>query len=92
MVYECLHIGFGKFHYYLLFICGSFFGIVAISITSVSFVVPSAQCDFKMTSVHKGLLNGIAMIGTSWIYDRRIWHTKVIYFMCGEFQECSLEV
>ncbi|XP_060861535.1 synaptic vesicle glycoprotein 2B-like isoform X1 [Metopolophium dirhodum] len=56
-------VGFGSFHYYILFICGSLFAAVAISVTSVSFVVPSAQCDFQMTSVHKGILNGASMIG-----------------------------
>uniref|UniRef100_A0A2H8TZZ2 Synaptic vesicle glycoprotein 2A n=1 Tax=Melanaphis sacchari TaxID=742174 RepID=A0A2H8TZZ2_9HEMI len=56
-------VGFGHFHYYLLFICGSLFAAFAFSVTSVSFVVPSAQCDFYMTSVHKGILNGASMIG-----------------------------
>lgn len=55
--------GFGKFHYYILFVCGSLFAAVAISVTSVSFIMPSAHCDFKMTSVHKGLLNGATMMG-----------------------------
>ncbi|KAE9527698.1 hypothetical protein AGLY_012771 [Aphis glycines] len=55
--------GFGSFHYYLLFICGSLFAAISISVTSVSFIIPSAQCDFKMTSVHKGILNGASMIG-----------------------------
>ncbi|XP_015377743.1 PREDICTED: synaptic vesicle glycoprotein 2B-like, partial [Diuraphis noxia] len=54
---------FGSFHYYILFICGSLFTAIAISVTSVSFVVPSAQCDFQMTSIHKGILNGASMIG-----------------------------
>ncbi|XP_025423753.1 synaptic vesicle glycoprotein 2C-like isoform X2 [Sipha flava] len=56
-------VGIGKIHYYILFICGSLFTAVAISVTSVSFILPSAQCDFQMTSVHKGLLNGATMIG-----------------------------
>ncbi|CAH1708574.1 synaptic vesicle glycoprotein 2B-like isoform X2 [Aphis gossypii] len=56
-------VGFGSFHYYILFICGSLFAAVAFSVTSVSFLVPSAQCDFHMTSVHKGILNGASMMG-----------------------------
>ncbi|XP_060861423.1 synaptic vesicle glycoprotein 2C-like [Metopolophium dirhodum] len=56
-------VGFGSFHYYILFICGSLFAAISISVTSVSFIIPSAQCDFQMTSVHKGVLNGASMIG-----------------------------
>ncbi|XP_025423748.1 synaptic vesicle glycoprotein 2C-like isoform X2 [Sipha flava] len=56
-------IGFGKFHYYMLFICGTVYIAVSISLTSVSFIVPSAQCDFQMTSFRKGFLNGASMIG-----------------------------
>uniref|UniRef100_A0A2H8TZE7 Synaptic vesicle glycoprotein 2B n=1 Tax=Melanaphis sacchari TaxID=742174 RepID=A0A2H8TZE7_9HEMI len=56
-------IGFGSFHYYILFICGSLFATISISVTSVSFIIPSAQCDFQMTSIHKGILNGASMIG-----------------------------
>lgn len=55
--------GFGSFHYYVLFICGSLYTAIAFSVTSVSFIIPSAQCDFQMTSAHKGLLNGSMMIG-----------------------------
>ncbi|XP_050419693.1 synaptic vesicle glycoprotein 2B-like [Adelges cooleyi] len=56
-------VGFGKFQYYILFICGSLFVMFAVSVTSVSFILPSAQCDFDMTSTHKGLLNGASMVG-----------------------------
>ncbi|XP_050540651.1 synaptic vesicle glycoprotein 2B-like isoform X2 [Daktulosphaira vitifoliae] len=56
-------VGFGKFQYYTLFICGSLFMIFAISVTSVTFILPSAQCDFEMNSTHKGLLNGASMVG-----------------------------
>lgn len=56
--------GFGKFHYYLLFVCGTLYVAVAMSLTSVSFIAPSAQCDFDMSSYNKGLLNGTVMLGT----------------------------
>lgn len=73
--------GFGKFHYYILFICGALFAAVAISITSVSFILPSAQCDFQMTSIHKGLLNGATMVGKYYICD-------IIYlFHCTFFRD-----
>lgn len=75
-------IGFGNFHYYILFICGSLFAAVAISVSSVSFVVPSAQCDFQMTSVRKGILNGASMIGT-YILSLQWWKLFIqclVYF------------
>ncbi|VVC36128.1 Major facilitator superfamily,Major facilitator superfamily domain,Major facilitator, sugar transporter- [Cinara cedri] len=55
--------GFGKCQYYMLFVSCMFFMSSAISLTSVSFIMLAAQCDFKMMSVHKGLLNGASMIG-----------------------------
>lgn len=64
--------GFGKFHYCLLFICGIIYVAVAISLTTVSFIVPSAQCDFQMTSFQKGFLNGASMIGTCVIIGYKI--------------------
>lgn len=67
-IYVFTSIGFGKFHYYLLFICGSLYTAVAFSFTSVSFIIPSAQCDFKMTSTHKGLLNGAMIFGKPFVH------------------------
>lgn len=59
----------------MLFICGLLYVACAISLTSVSFIVPSAQCDFQMTSFQKGLLNGASMIGT---YLYATTHIKII--------------
>lgn len=80
-------IGFGNFHYYILFICGSLFAAVAISVSSVSFVVPSAQCDFQMTSVRKGILNGASMIGTYILSLRRgeSCYLFNVWFILGMF-------
>jgi VNT family MFS transporter (synaptic vesicle glycoprotein 2) len=49
-----LQTKFGKFHLYLLCICGLTYLQTAISITIISFVLPSASCDFRMTSIDKG--------------------------------------
>lgn len=35
---------FGKFHYFLLAICGSIYLNTAVGITIISFVLPSATC------------------------------------------------
>lgn len=31
--------------------------------TSVSYLLPSAECDLDLSNVHKGLLNGITYMG-----------------------------
>lgn len=36
--------GFGKFHYYLLAVCGLIYLNTALGITILSFVLPSATC------------------------------------------------
>ncbi|XP_077297018.1 synaptic vesicle glycoprotein 2B-like [Arctopsyche grandis] len=55
--------GFGKFHFLLLTVCGLIYANTAMGITIVSFVLPSAQCDFLMTSEDKGLLSATPMLG-----------------------------
>lgn len=55
--------GFGKFHYFLLAICGLIYLNTAVGITIISFVLPSATCDFRMTSEDKGLLTAAPMLG-----------------------------
>jgi VNT family MFS transporter (synaptic vesicle glycoprotein 2) len=49
---ECLSmIGFGKFQILLLIVCGMANASDAIEILCVSFVLPTAQCELKMSSV-----------------------------------------
>lgn len=55
--------GFGKFHYLLLTICGLIYANTAVGITIISFVLPSATCDFRMTSEDKGWLTAAPMLG-----------------------------
>lgn len=55
--------GFGKFHYLLLTICGLIYANTAVGITIISFVLPSATCDFKMKSEDKGWLTAAPMLG-----------------------------
>lgn len=58
-----LNAGFGKFHYYLLAVCGLIYLNTAVGITIISFVLPSATCDFQMTSKDKGWLTAVPMFG-----------------------------
>jgi len=55
--------GFGKFHYWLLFVCGWANASDAIEILCISFLLPAAQCDLKLTSAEKGWLSAIMFIG-----------------------------
>lgn len=55
--------GFGRFHYWLLGICGLIYANTAVGITIISFVLPSATCDFRMTSEDKGWLTAAPMLG-----------------------------
>ncbi|XP_065354815.1 synaptic vesicle glycoprotein 2B-like [Calliphora vicina] len=55
--------GFGKFHLLLLTICGLIYLNTAIGVTILSFVLPSATCDFQMTSQDKGWLSASPMLG-----------------------------
>ncbi|XP_070508560.1 synaptic vesicle glycoprotein 2B-like [Chironomus tepperi] len=54
---------FGKFHFFLLAVCGLIYLNTAVGITIISFVLPSATCDFQMTSVDKGWLTATPMCG-----------------------------
>lgn len=58
-----INAGFGKFHFLLLTVCGMIYMNTAIGITIISFVLPSATCDFQMSSSDKGLLTAAPMLG-----------------------------
>lgn len=55
--------GFGKFHFSLLAVCGLIYLNTAVGITIISFVLPSATCDFQMSSSDKGWLTAAPMFG-----------------------------
>ncbi|XP_063704012.1 synaptic vesicle glycoprotein 2C-like [Culicoides brevitarsis] len=55
--------GFGKFHFSLLTVCGLIYANTAVGITILSFVLPSATCDFNLTSEKKGWLTAAPMLG-----------------------------
>jgi hypothetical protein len=56
-------IGFGKFQWLLLFVCGLANASDAVEILCVSFVLPTAECDLNLTSADKGVLNAITFLG-----------------------------
>ncbi|XP_067635960.1 synaptic vesicle glycoprotein 2B [Eurosta solidaginis] len=55
--------GYGKFHYILLAICGLVSTSEEMDVISMSFILPSAQCDLDLNTSSKGWLNSIIFIG-----------------------------
>jgi len=55
--------GYGRFHYWLAFICGWANASDAIEILCISFLLPSAECDLELTPARKGWLSAILFVG-----------------------------
>ncbi|GBP07641.1 Synaptic vesicle glycoprotein 2B [Eumeta japonica] len=55
--------GYGRFHYMLLAVCGLVSTSEEMDVISMSFILPSAECDLKLTTHTKGWLNCIIFIG-----------------------------
>uniref|UniRef100_U5EQ91 Putative transmembrane transport n=1 Tax=Corethrella appendiculata TaxID=1370023 RepID=U5EQ91_9DIPT len=55
--------GYGRFHYILLAICGLVSTSEEMDVISMSFILPSAQCDLNLNTQTKGWLNSIIFIG-----------------------------
>ncbi|RZC42795.1 synaptic vesicle glycoprotein 2B [Asbolus verrucosus] len=55
--------GYGKFHYILLAVCGFVSTSEEMDVISMSFILPSAQCDLHLSTQSKGWLNSIIFIG-----------------------------
>lgn len=54
---------YGKFHYFLLAVCGFVSTSEEMDVISMSFILPSAQCDLHLNTAKKGWLNSIIFIG-----------------------------
>lgn len=70
--------GFGLFHWFLLLVCGWANASDAMEVLCVSFLLPTARCDLRLTSFDMGLLSasiflGMMVGGYMWGYlaDRR---------------------
>lgn len=55
--------GYGKFHFALLLVCGFVSTSEEMDVISMSFILPSAECDLKLSTHSKGWLNSIIFIG-----------------------------
>lgn len=54
---------YGRFHYLLLAVCGFVSTSEEMDVISMSFILPSAQCDLDLNTQAKGWLNCIIFIG-----------------------------
>ncbi|XP_011495887.1 PREDICTED: synaptic vesicle glycoprotein 2A-like [Ceratosolen solmsi marchali] len=63
--------GFGKFNIKITAVSALIFFNCAFCITSVGFVVPTAACDFKMTTIDKGRISAAPMLGM--VIGSSIW-------------------
>lgn len=55
--------GYGKFNILLLLACLPAAWASVFSSTSISYVLPSAECDLKLSMFDKGLLNSMSFAG-----------------------------
>ncbi|KAG7211808.1 hypothetical protein KM043_011039 [Ampulex compressa] len=55
--------GFGKFNLKVMAVSSLIYMNVAFSIISIGFILPAATCDFKMTTVDKGRLSAVSILG-----------------------------
>ncbi|XP_051159609.1 synaptic vesicle glycoprotein 2C-like isoform X3 [Leptopilina boulardi] len=66
-----LETGYGKFNILLLLACLPAAWASVFSSTSISYVLPSAECDLKLSMFDKGLLNSMSfagMISTAFVW------------------------
>lgn len=63
--------GYGKFHYILLGICGLVSTSEEMDVISMSFILPSAQCDLNLNTHTKGWLNCIIFVGM--MFGAYVW-------------------
>jgi hypothetical protein len=61
--------GYGKFHYLFLLVCGLANASDAVEVLCISFLLPSAECELKLTTSDKGWLSAIMFIGNNLTQD-----------------------
>lgn len=81
--------GYGRFQIALLGICGLIYATCAISTTTLSFVLPSAECDFHLTSMDKGKLSAMPLIGKI-EYGQKLFISDNFDFFTGMIFGCGV--
>lgn len=62
---------FGKFNYILIALCGGLMACGFFELTSVTFILPLAQCDLDLSSTDKGILSAIGYVGV--LLSSHLW-------------------
>ena len=56
-------LGFGKFNIKVTILCGLIYMNTGFSISSVGFILPSAACDLELSTIDKGRISAIPLLG-----------------------------
>ena len=56
-------VGYGKWHYWLAWVCGWANASDAIELLCISFLLPSAECDLELTNFRKSAILMIGFVG-----------------------------
>lgn len=56
-------IGVGRFHYFLLLICGTALMYANLEISGVSIIMLPAKCDLKFSALEKQLFDSVGLLG-----------------------------
>nr|CAD7198281.1 unnamed protein product [Timema douglasi] len=63
--------GFGRFHYGLILVCGVCFMSAGFQNGLNAYILPSAECDLRLTSQQKGTLNAVFLAGS--VLSAYVW-------------------
>lgn len=77
IIFLYIILGYGKFHYGFLLLCGAMFLCVGCQNGINAYILPSAECDLNLTSEQKGLLNVSFLLGI--LISLRIYRDLYIY-------------
>lgn len=81
-----LPLGIGKFHVFLVILCGWANASDAVEVLCVSLVLPSVQCDLNLTSEQLGVLTAVIFFGmVKFLYILMIFSRliKTSLFFCS---------
>jgi VNT family MFS transporter (synaptic vesicle glycoprotein 2) len=65
-------LGFGKFNYCLIILCGVILSCVFFETMGISYALPVAECDLGLTSKQQyGIINGVSFGGITLRFDKK---------------------
>ena len=57
------HVGYGRWHWWLAWVCGWANASDAVELLAISFLLPSAQCELELTNLRKSVIVMIGFVG-----------------------------